>query len=105
MNILVTSIVVFLAAWVILFVVSYIFTPFITKYGDRRSRIIYSVIYSLAFAIIVGIGYGVMPVISEQYGFLPTMVAALVFVFILTLIQNYVLNLLFRRGLLKMQRK
>jgi len=104
-SLLVTTVVVFIGAWLLLFLLSYFLTPFYTKYGDQRSRIIYSAIYSLAFALIVGIGYGLMPILSAQYGFWPTMILALVIVLILTVLQNYVLNMLADKGLLKMARK
>ncbi|CAJ36126.1 hypothetical protein RCIX743 [Methanocella arvoryzae MRE50] len=104
-SLLTTTVVVFLGSWVLLFLLSYFLTPFYMKYGDQKSRAIYSAVYSLAFAFIIGVGYGLMPVLSQQYGFWPTMVIALVLVLILTLLQNYVLNLLVSKGVLKMARK
>ncbi len=104
-NLLVTTVAVFIGSWVLLFLLCYFLTPFYTKYGDQKSRVIYSAVYSLAFAFIVGIGYGLMPVLSQQYGFWPTMLIALVIVLILTVLQNYVLNMLVDKGMLKMARK
>jgi Na+-driven multidrug efflux pump len=104
-SLLTTTVVVFIGSWLLLFLLSYFLTPFYTKYGDQKSRVIYSAIYSLAFAVIVGIGYGLMPVISQQYGFWPTMLIALVIVLILTVLQNYIINMLVDKGMLKMARK
>lgn len=104
-SVLTTTVVVFLGSWLLLFLLCYFLTPFYTKYGDQRSRVIYSAIYSLAFAFIVGIGYGLMPLMSVQYGFWPTMLVALVIVLILTVLQNYALNVLVDKGILKMARK
>ncbi len=104
-SLLTTTVVVFFGSWLLLFLLCYFLTPFYTKYGDQKSRVIYSAVYSLAFAFIVGIGYGLMPVLSQQYGFWPTMLIALVIVLILTVLQNYVLNMLVDKGMLKMARK
>lgn len=104
-SLLTTTVLVFIGSWVLLFLLCYFLTPFYTKYGDQKSRVIYSAIYSLAFAFIVGIGYGLMPELSQQYGFWPTMLIALIIVLILTVLQNYVLNMLVDKGLLKMARK
>jgi hypothetical protein len=104
-NLAFTTVALFLASWVILFLLMFLISPFFTRYGDKRSRFIYSAVYSLAFALIVGLGYGVMPVISAQYGFWIALAGAFVIVLILTMLQNYVLMNLIRRGLLKMEKK
>jgi len=104
-SLIITTIAVFAGVWLLLFILWYFVTPFYMKYGDRQSRLIYSAIYSLAFAFIIGVGYGLMPALMGTYGFWPTMITGLIIVLILTTMQNYVLSMLMQKGMLKMSRK
>ena len=105
-NVAVATILWTLGSWVVLFVIMYFISPFFTKYGDQRSRVLYSAVYTLAFAIIIGIALGgIITGLTVTYGTIPTLAVAFVIVLILTLLQNYAMTELFRRGLLKIKRK
>ena len=43
---------IFVASWIVLCLVMYFLAPYFAKFGDARSRIAYSAVYSLPFAII-----------------------------------------------------
>jgi len=101
----VTSVAVLIGSWVLLFLLCYFLTPYYIRYGDQRSRAIYSAVYSLPFAIIICLGFGVMPQVNQVYGFWPTIIVALIFVLLLTLFQNYVVSELMKRKVLKMEKK
>jgi hypothetical protein len=95
-----------LGSWVVLFALMYIVSPFLMKYGNQGSRVIYSAVYTLAFAIIIGLSMGgIMISLTRAFGMIPTLVIAFVIVLVLTIAQNYLLRELLRRGTLKMQRK
>jgi hypothetical protein len=96
---------IFVGSWVILCVVMYVIAPFFARFGDLRSRVVYSAIYSLPFAVIFALGLGgAMSMISES-NFIVSLLAALIIVFGLVMFQNLLLGMFISKGIIKMQSK
>jgi hypothetical protein len=96
---------IFVVSWIILWFVMYFIAPYFAKFGDRRSRIAYSAVYSLPFAIIFALGLGGAMEWISQSNFIVSLVAALVIVFGLVMFQSFLLGVLINKGIIKMQSK
>ena len=96
---------IFVASWALLCVVMYFIAPYFAKFADPRSRIAYSAIYSLPFAIIFALGLGGAMSVLSQANFLVSLIAAFVIVFGLVVFQNFLLGVGVSRGIIKMESK
>jgi len=97
--------VMFLIGFPLLFLIYYFTSPVYTEYGDRRSRLLYSLINSFYFSLVLAILFVLLPWLSDAYGMLPSLAVGLVIILISTFTQVYAIALLVRSGFLKMRRK
>lgn len=95
----------FVLAWILLFLLYYFTTPSYIEYGDKNSRYLYCAIYSLSLALVLSVGFALLPDLSLKYGFVPALLVGLIMVFIFTFAQAYIIRELVNRGTLKMVRK
>jgi hypothetical protein len=96
---------IFVASWIVLCVVMYFIAPYFAKFGDRRSRIAYSAVYSLPFAIIFALGLGGTMSALSQSNFIISLVIAFIIVFGLVMFQNFLLGMFISKGIIKMESK
>ena len=99
------SLAIFVVSWAVLLAVMYFVAPFFAKFEDRRSRVLYSLVYTLPFAVIFGLGLGGTMSIIYQSNLVIAVISALVIVFVLVMIQSYLMNYLTARGIIKMEEK
>jgi hypothetical protein len=91
------------ASWIILCAVMYFIAPYFARFADQRSRIAYSAVYSLPFAIIFALGLGGAMSAISQSNFLVSLLVAFLIVFGLVLFQNFLLGVFISRGIIKME--
>jgi hypothetical protein len=93
------------ASWILLVVIMYFIAPYFGKFNDKRSRIIYSAIYTLPFAIIFALGLGGTMSVLSQSNFLVSLLVAFLIVFGLVMLQSFLLGVFISRGIIKMESK
>jgi hypothetical protein len=91
------------ASWILLVVIMYFIAPYFGKFNDKRSRIIYSAIYTLPFAIIFALGLGGTMSVLSQSNFLVSLLVAFLIVFGLVMLQSFLLGVFIDRGIIKME--
>jgi hypothetical protein len=96
---------IFVVSWIILCLVMYFIAPYFARFGDKRSRIAYSAVYSLPFAIIFALGLGGTMSALSQSNFLISLVIAFIIVFGLVMFQNFLLGVCISKGIIKMESK
>ncbi len=105
-NFVLLTLATFLGSWVILCIIMYIIAPYFGKYADQRSRIIYSAVYTLPFAIIFALYLGgTISVLTSAVGSIGALLLAFVIVFALVILQSFLIGVLTSKGLLKMESK
>lgn len=104
-NAVLSTIVMFVLGFVLLFLLYYFTSPFYTQYADKRSRLIYSGVNAVYFALVLALFFAILPGLSVQYGTIPSLVVGIVIAFLATGIQVYVISTLVKRGYIKMRRK
>ncbi len=97
--------IIFLATFALLFLIYYYTSPVYTEYGDRRSRLLYSIINAFFFSLVLAVLFALLPWLSGAYGMLPGLAAGLAIVLITTFAQVYTIAFLVKGGVLKMRRK
>ncbi|MGA9139791.1 MAG: hypothetical protein WBZ29_06180 [Methanocella sp.] len=103
---LLLTLVTFAGSWIILCIIMYIIAPYFGKYADQRSRIIYSAVYTLPFAIIFALGLGgTISILTASVGSIVALLLAFVIVFALVILQSFLLGVLTSKGILKMESK
>jgi hypothetical protein len=96
---------IFVASWLALIIVMYVIAPFFARFGDKRSRIVYSAVYTLPCAIIFGLGLGGTMSFLSQSNFLVSLLVAFLIVFGLVMFQNFLLGMFISKGIIKMESK
>ena len=91
--------------FVILFIIYYFTSPFSARFDDKRSRVLYSLVNALYFALVLAIGFTILPILYSNNGMIIALVACLIIVFVFTGVQVYVLGELAKRGILRMHSK
>jgi uncharacterized protein YacL len=106
MDYLLLTLVTFVGSWIILCIIMYIIAPYFGKYADQRSRIIYSAVYTLPFAIIFALGLGgTISIMTAAVGSIVSLLLAFVIVFVLVILQSFLIGVLTTKGILKMESK
>jgi hypothetical protein len=93
------------ASWILLCVIMYFIAPYFGKFNDKRSRIVYSAIYTLPFAVIFALGLGGTMSFLSQSNFLVSLLVAFLIVFGLVMLQSFLLGVFISRGFIKMESK
>lgn len=96
---------IFVVSWAILCVIMYFIAPYFGRFGDQRSRIVYSAVYSMPFAVIFALGLGGTMSLISRSDFLVSLLVALLIVFALVMLQSFILGVLISKGIIKMQSK
>ncbi|HEY3274035.1 MAG TPA: hypothetical protein VGJ92_09745 [Methanocella sp.] len=96
---------IFVASWIALCIIMYFIAPFFARFGDMRSRIAYSAVYTLPFAIIFALGLGGTMSFLSQSNFLVSLLIAFLIVFGLVMFQNFLLGMFISKGIIKMESK
>ncbi|HTX44292.1 MAG TPA: hypothetical protein VMC61_06140 [Methanocella sp.] len=104
-DILQPTAILFFVGFALLFLIYYFTSPVYTEYGDRRSRLLYSLLNSFYFSLVLAILFALLPWLSNAYGVLPSLVVGLIIILVSTFAQVYVIALLVRGGFLKMRQK
>ncbi|BAI60252.1 conserved hypothetical protein [Methanocella paludicola SANAE] len=95
----------FVIGSVVLFLIYYFTSPLYTEYGDKRSRLYYSLFNALYFSIVLAILFLILPSLSESSGMLISLAIGLVIILASTLVHVYAINVLVRRGIIKIKQK
>lgn len=99
----------FLIASVLMFLVYYFTSARSIEFGDKNSRVIYSLVQSVGLALMLAIGLGVLPMFLSKEGQPPDLIVTLVSLFILvlafTFLQVLLTRELIKRGIIKMRPK
>jgi ABC-type multidrug transport system fused ATPase/permease subunit len=103
--VLISTAVMFIVGFAILFVIYYFTSPFSARFDDRNSRIVYSLVNALYFSVVLSIGFAVLPGLSSSYGIIVALLVGLVIVFVFTAVQVYAISELVKRGILRMHSK
>jgi hypothetical protein len=96
---------IFVVSWIVLCAIMYFIAPYFAKFADPRSRIAYSAVYSLPFAIIFALGLGGTMSVLSQSNFIVSLLVAFVIVFGLVIFQNFLLGFCISKGIIKMESK
>jgi hypothetical protein len=103
--ILLSTAAMFVIGFVLLFLIYYFTSPLYTEYGNPRSRLIYSLVNSLYFSLVLAIMFAVLPTLSDIYGVMPSLAVGVVIILISTIVQVLAISTLVRRGIIRMKRK
>lgn len=95
----------FVIGSVVLFLIYYFTSPLYTEYGDKRSRLYYSLFNALYFSIVLAILFLILPSLSESSGMLISLAVGLVIILASTLVHVYTIKVLVRRGIIKIKQK
>lgn len=95
----------FVIGSVVLFLIYYFTSPLYTEYGDKRSRLYYRLFNALYFSIVLAILFLILPSLSESSGMLISLAIGLVIILASTLVHVYAINVLVRRGIIKIKQK
>jgi hypothetical protein len=95
----------FVIGSVVLFLIYYFTSPLYTEYGDKKSRLYYSLFNALYFSIVLAILFLILPPLSESSGMLVSLAVGLVIILASTLVHVYAINALVRRGIIKIKQK
>lgn len=95
----------FVAGFVLLFLIYYFTSPIYTEYGDKKSRLYYSLFNALYFSLALAILFLVLPALSDSYGIWASIAVGLVVILASTLIQVFAVTTLVKRGIIKMRQK
>jgi hypothetical protein len=90
----------FAASWIVLCAVMYFIAPYFGKFADLRSRIVYSAVYSLPFAIIVTLGNFMPKSLS-----LESVLLMLLIVIVMVMLQSLLLGILISKDIIKKESK
>jgi hypothetical protein len=104
-SLLLSTAVMFVFGFVALFLIYYFTTPIYTLYGDKKSRLYYSLINSAYFSLILAILFSLLPAISESSGLVLALAVGIVVILIGTVLQVYFISSLAKRGIIKMRQK
>lgn len=102
---IVPAIIMLVVGFVFIFALRYLTTPSYIEYGDQRSRIIYCAIYAAFLAIVLALGFAILPVISWSYGIIVALVAGLILALAFTIVQAFLTRYLVAQGIIKMRNK
>jgi hypothetical protein len=102
---LISAAAMFVIGFVVLFLIYYFTSPIYTEYGNRQSRLYYSLFNSLYFSIILAVLYAVLPTLSGSMGMIPSLGVGVIIIFIGTMAQVYIISALVKRGLIRMRPK
>jgi len=95
----------FVIGFALLFFIYYFTSPMYTEYGDKKSRLYYSLVNSLYFSLVLAILFLVLPKLSDAYGVLVSVAAGIVIILASTLLHVYVVTTLVRRGIISIRQK
>ena len=90
----------FLAGFLILFLMYYFMPTINTRHKNKKSKLIYSLFSALYFSLVLTILFAVLPVTLEGSGAIVTVVAGAIIVFAAVLLQIYIMRELVRRGII-----
>jgi len=102
---LLSTVAMFIFGFVALFLIYYFTTPIYTQYGDKKSRLYYSLINSAYFSLILAVLFSMLPAISESCGLVLALAVGIVVILVGTVLQVYFVSSLAKKGVIKMRQK
>ncbi len=97
--------VMFFFGFLLLFVIYYFTSPLYTIYGDKKSRLYYSLINSFYFSLLLTILFSVLTIFSSSIGMIASLVICGLAILIGTALQAYIIAELLKRNVIKMRQK
>ena len=91
----------FLAGFIILFIMYYLMPTINTRHKNRKSKLIYSLFSALYFSLVLTLLFAVLPVALESSGAIVTIIAGAVIVFVAVILQIYIMRELVRRRVIQ----
>lgn len=95
----------FSIGFVLLFLIYYFTSPLYTEYGDKKSRLYYSLLNAFYFSAVLAILFLVLPWLSDSYGLLMSMAVGFAIILASTLTQVFAVSQLVKRGIIRMRQK
>ena len=95
----------FVIGFVLLFLIYYFTSPIYTEYGDRKSRLLYSIINSLYFSLVLAVLFLALPALSDRYGILASLAGGVVIIIASTTIQVLAITTLIKRRIINIRQK
>jgi len=90
----------FLAGFLILFLMYYFMPMRYTRHRNKKSRLIYSLFSALYFSLVLTILFAALPLVLDSSGVIATIVAGGIIVFVAVLLQVYIMREFVRRGII-----
>lgn len=97
--------VMFFFGFFLLFVIYYFTSPIYTIYGDKKSRLYYSLINSLYFSLMLTILFSVLTIFSSSIGMIASILVCGLAILVGTALQVYIIAELIKRDIIKMRQK
>jgi len=95
----------FIIGFVLLFLIYYFTSPIYTDYGDRKSRLLYSIINSLYFSLVLALLFLALPALSDRYGILASLAGGVAIIVASTTIQVLAITTLVKRRIINIRQK
>ena len=95
----------FVIGFVLLFLIYYFTSPIYTEYGDKRSRLLYSLINALYFSLVLAILFLALPALSDRFGLLVSIGVGIVIILVSTLAQVFTVTTLVKRHIIRIRQK
>lgn len=96
---------VFVIGFALLFLIYYFTSPIYTEYGDKKSRLYYSLVNALYFSLALAILFLALPALSDSYGILASVAVGIVIIIVSTLLHVYIITELVKRRIISIRQK
>jgi hypothetical protein len=97
--------VMFFVGFFMLFLIYYFTSPIYTIYGDKKSRLYYSLVNSLYFSLLVTILFSVLTMLMDSIGMIASLVICGIAILAGTIFQVYLIAELVKRNIINMRQK
>ena len=97
--------VMFFVGFFLLFLIYYFTSPLYTVYGDKRSRLYYSLFNSFYFSLLLTILFSVLTMFMDSIGMIATVIVCGIAILAGTALQVYIIAELVKRDIIVMRQK
>ncbi len=97
--------VMFVFGFILLFLIYYFTSPLYTVYGDKKSRLYYSLINSFYFSLLLTILFTALTILSNGIGMIASLIVCGVAILVGSALQVYIISELVKRDIIKMRQK
>jgi hypothetical protein len=97
--------VMFFVGFLMLFLIYYFTSPLYTVYGDKRSRLYYSLFNSFYFSLLLTLLFSVLTMFMDRIGMIATLAICAIAMLAGTALQVYIIAELVKRNIIVMRQK